>query len=141
MRYLTGKFSLDVPDDWQDRSIFSFVAGSAPSEFAPNVVITREQIDAETSIEDYANRQFNITQAEVQGLQIIDRITTYINNLPAVQTIQTISAHGLNLQQLQTFVLAEAEIFIITCTTTAAAFNQNLPNFKKVVESFRLGDF
>lgn len=141
MRYQTGNFSLDVPEDWQDRSIISFVAETSPSEFAPNVVITREQIDEETSVEDYANRQFSITQAEVQGLKIIERRNTFINNSPAVQIVQTISAHGLNLQQLQTFVLAEAEIFIITCTTTAAAFQQNLPRFTQIAESFRLGNF
>ena len=141
MRYLSGNIALEVPDDWQNRSIISFVASRAPSEFAPNVVITREKIDPLTSVEDYADEQFGITQAEVQGLTIIERQNVFINALPAVQIVQTITAHSLNLQQLQTFVLAETEIFIITCTTTAAAFNQHLPAFKQIAQSFRLENF
>jgi hypothetical protein len=139
MRYQTGNFSLEVPEDWQDRSIISFVATAAPTEFAPNVVVTREKIDTRMSVEEYANRQFDVTQAEVQGLKIIERNNTTVGNLPAVQIIQKIAAHGLNLQQLQTFILVEEEIIIVTCTTTAATFNQNLPRFNKIVESCKLG--
>lgn len=140
MHYRTGTFSLEIPDDWQDRSIISFTASVAPNEFAPNVVITKETIDARISVEDYANRQFDLTQAEVQGLKIIERNNTNIGSLPAVQIVQRIAAHGLDLQQLQTFILVDEEIFIVTCTTTAAAFSQHLPRFKNIVESFRLGD-
>lgn len=138
MRYQTGNFSLEVPDDWQDRSIISFTASVAPSEFAPNVVVTREAIDARMSVEEYANRQFDLTQAEVQGLKIIERKNTTVGHLPAVQIVQKIAAHGLNLQQLQTFILIDEIIVIVTCTSTAAAFNQHLPRFQKIVESCRL---
>ena len=140
MRYQTGNFSLEVPEDWQDRSIISFVAEVAPTEFAPNVVVTREKLDARVSVEEYANRQFDLTQAEVQGLKIIERTNTTIGNLPAVQIVQKISAHGLNLQQLQTFILIEEEIIIVTCTTTAATFSQTLPRFNKIVETCRIAN-
>jgi hypothetical protein len=138
MRYQTGNFSLEVPDDWQDRSIISFTASVSPSEFAPNVVITREAIDRRTSVEEYANRQFDLTQAEVSGLKIIERNNTTVGNLPAVQIVQKIAAHGLNLQQLQTFILVDEVIVIVTCTSTAASFSQNLPRFNQIVESCRL---
>lgn len=138
MRYQTGNFSLEVPDDWQDRSIISFTASVSPNEFAPNVVVTREAIDTRLSIEEYANRQFDLTQAEVQGLQITERRQTTIGTIPAVQIVQQIAAHGLNLQQLQTFLLVDEVVIIVTCTSTAATFNQNLPRFTKIVESCHL---
>ena len=139
MRFDGGIFALDLPDDWQNRSIISFIAEVAPTEFAPNVVITREPVDEETSIEDYAGRQFAVTQSEVEGLQIVEQRNTSIGGKPAVQIVQKISAHGLKLQQLQTFILADEEIFIVTCTATGASFEQHLPRFQKIVESFRLG--
>ncbi|MET0753985.1 MAG: DcrB-related protein [Pyrinomonadaceae bacterium] len=138
MRYQTGNFSLEVPEDWQDRSIISFTASVAPNEFAPNVVITREVIDARLSVEEYADRQFDLTQAEVQGLKIIEKKNTTVGALPAVQIVQKIAAHGLNLQQLQTFILVDEVIIIVTCTSTEASFNQNLSRFNKIVESCRL---
>lgn len=141
MKFQGGNFSLDVPDDWQDRSIISFVAAVAPTEFAPNAVITREPIDPDASVEDYANRQFAVTQAEVEGLKIVEQSNITVGGKPAVQINQKIAAHGLNLQQLQTFILGDEEIFIVTCTATGASFEQHLPRFQKIVESFRLGVF
>ncbi|MGI8786265.1 MAG: DcrB-related protein [Pyrinomonadaceae bacterium] len=138
MQFQGSDYTLEVPDDWQDRSIISFVATVAPSEFAPNVVITKETVDAEMSVEDYANRQFSVTQAEVQGLTVVEQQNITINGRPVVQIVQKISAHGLNLQQLQTFVLANEEIYIVTCTATAASFQQHLPRFKKIAQSLRL---
>lgn len=138
MHYKASNFSLDVPDDWQDRSIISFVATVAPSEFAPNVVITKEAVDEETSVEDYAHRQFAVTQAEVAGLTIIDQQNITIEGNPAIQIVQKISAHGLNLQQLQTFVLAGDEIIILTCTATAAGFEQHSARFQQIAQSLRL---
>jgi hypothetical protein len=138
MQYQSNNFALEIPDDWQDRSIISFSATVSPNEFAPNVVITREIIDAETSIEDYTSNQFDITQAEVQGLKIVDQQNMTIGGKPAVQIIQSISAHGLNLQQLQTFILGNEEIYIVTCTATAASFDQHLSRFQKIAQTFQL---
>ncbi len=138
MRYQANNFTIETPDDWQDRSIISFVAKVAPNEFAPNVVITREPIDPDASVEDYASRQFAVTQAEVEGLQIIEQNNLTVGGRPAVQIIQKIAAHGLNLRQLQTFILADNEIFIVTCTSTGASFDQHLPRFRNIIQGFRL---
>lgn len=138
MHFQGNDFTLDVPDDWQDRSIITFVATVAPSEFAPNVVLTREPIGADESVEDYADRQFAVTQAEVEGLSVVEQNNITIGGKPAVQIVQKISAHGLNLQQLQTFVLSDEEIFIVTCTASAASFHQHFPRFQKIIQSFRL---
>lgn len=141
MKFHGGNFALEIPDDWQNRSVISFVAKVAPTEFAPNVVITREFVDEDTSIEEYASRQFAVTQAEVEGLQIIEQRNTAVGGKPAVQLIQKIAAHGLKLEQLQTFILTDVEILIITCTSTAANFEQHLPKFAKIIQSFRFDKF
>ncbi|MEP6901752.1 MAG: DcrB-related protein [Actinomycetota bacterium] len=138
MQFQGNGFNLQVPDDWQDRSIVSFIATVAPTEFAPNIVVTKETINSALSVEDYAHRQFSVTQAEVQGLSLLDRQNIEINGRPVVQIVQKISAHGLNLQQLQTFILGDEEIYILTCTAAAASFQQHLPQFQKIARSLRL---
>lgn len=139
MQFQGNNFVLQIPDDWQDRSIISFVASVAPNEFAPNVVVTKEAVDAEMSVEDYAHREFSVTQAEIPDLNIIERRNTTINGKPAVQIVQKIAAHNLNLQQLQTFILGDEEIFIITCAAAASSFAAHLPRFQKIVNSFQIG--
>lgn len=138
MRYQANNFTVETPDDWQDRSIITFVAPSAPNEFAPNVVITREAVNAELSVEEYAYRQFEIAQQEVAGLKVIEQKNTTLSGRPAVEIIQRLSAHNLTLQQLQIFVLLHAEICVITCTATVGSFNQYLPRFRRVLDSFSI---
>ena len=138
MRYQANNFTIETPDDWQDRSIITFVALSSPNEFAPNIVITREAVDIEMSVEEYAYRQFDIAQKEVAGLKILEQKNTTLSGRPVVEIIQRLSAHGLNLQQLQTFVLMDAEICVITCTATVGNFNQYLPRFRNILDSFQI---
>ena len=138
MRYQANDFTIETPDEWEDRSIITFAAPSQIGEFAANLVITRELVDIETSIEEYAYRQFDIAQKEVAGLQIVTQENTTVGGKPAVEIVQRLSAHGLNLQQLQTFILLNEEICIITCTATVGNFNQFLPRFRKVLDSFQV---
>ena len=138
MRYQANDFTIETPDEWEDRSIITFAAPSLIGEFAPNLVITRELVDIETSIEEYAYRQFDIAQKEIAGLQIVTNENTTVGGRPAVEIVQRLSAHGLNLQQLQTFILLDAEICIITCTATVGNFNQFLPRFRKILDSFQV---
>ncbi len=136
MLYQSNNFTIETPNDWEDRSIITFVAPAAPNEFAPNVVITKEAIDPALSVEEYAYRQFEIARAEVSGMKIIEQKNTTLSGKPAVEIVQQLSAHGLNLQQLQFFVLLYEEICVITCTATVGNFNQYLPNFQRILDSF-----
>ncbi len=140
MRYQAVDFTIETPNDWEDRSIVSFAAPSSVGDFAPNLVITREAVDLETSIEEYAHRQFDIAQQEVAGLQIITQKNTTLGGRPAVEIVQKLSAHGLNLQQIQMFVLLRREICVITCTATVGSFVQHQPCFQAVLDSFSFTD-
>lgn len=138
MRYQANNFTVETPDDWQDRSIITFVAPISPNEFAPNVVITREAIDGEMSAEDYAHRQFGVARREVDGLKILKQKNIILGGKPAIEIIQRLSAHDLNLQQLQAFILMDGEICVITCTATVGSFSQYLPRFRKILDSFQI---
>lgn len=138
MRYQANNFTIETPDDWLDRSIITFVAESQPNEFAPNVVITKERLDAELSVEEYAYRQFEIAQREVRGMKIVAQKNTTLSGRPAIEIVQKLAAHNLNLQQLQIFVLLDCEICVITCTATVGNFNQFLPRFRRILDSFHI---
>lgn len=138
MRYHANNFTIETPDDWQDRSIITFVEPNAVDEFSPNVVITKENVDLDVGVEDYAHRQFEITNKEVVGMKILEQKNSTLNGRPAVEIIQRLTAHGLNLQQLQTFVLLGTSMCVITCTATAGGFSLYLPRFRKILDSFQV---
>ncbi len=131
MRYQANNFTIETPNDWQDRSIITFVAPNQPSEFAPNVVITRETIDEKLTVEDYANRQFDVARREIASLKIVEQKTTTLSGRLAIESIQDLSANNLSLRQLQVFVLLHDEICVITCTATVGQFPSKSTAFQK----------
>ena len=138
MRYNGSNFNIEMPDDWQDRSIITFAAPVSPNEFAPNVVVTKEKLDGgEMTVEEYSQMHFDITKNRIAGLEILQQKYTMLSGKPAVEIVQRFSAHELNLQQLQVFILTNAEICVITCTATVVNFPQYLPRFKKMLDSLR----
>ncbi len=137
MRCRAGNLTIETPDDWQDRSLITFAAPVSPNEFAPNVVITKEKIDGAMSVEEYSQNQFEITKNQIAGLKILKRENTTVGGKPALEIVQIFSAQQLNLQQVQIFILLDAEICVITCTAAAENFNRYLPRFRKMLASLQ----
>lgn len=142
MNLLANGFACELPDGWEDRSLISLVAPTSPQTgFATNVVVTRERIDSTISIEEYAARQRDALLAELPGMQFLDERATSVGGAPAFQCLQRFAVEGgAVLQQAQTFVLAGANVFVITCTARVEEFDANIPAFRRISESFRLFD-
>lgn len=136
MRYQANNFTIKTPDDWLDRSIITFVAPHQAGDFAANVVITREAVGADLTVEDYVNRQFAVARREIAGVKIVEQKETTLGGKFAIEITQDLSANNLALRQMQIFVLFGGEICVITCTATVGNFNQNLLGFRKILESF-----
>ena len=137
MRFQIADFTFDAPDDWEDRSIITFAAPVTDGGFAPNLVVTREKVGAGVSVEEYAGRQFDIARGETGGLRLIARQNATLGGRPCVEIVQRLTARGLNLQQLQAFILLDGEICVLTCTATVGDFNASLPRFRKIFDSLR----
>ncbi|HEY0078955.1 MAG TPA: DcrB-related protein [Pyrinomonadaceae bacterium] len=138
MRLIANGFVADLPEGWEDRSMITLVGRPEGTGFAPNVVVMRQRVAPQTSIEAYAREQRAATEAEIPGLEIIDERTATVGGAPAFQRLQRFSAHGLQLQQAQTYVLGDGLVFVLTCTATLEQFNHHIAHFRQVVDSFRL---
>lgn len=75
--------SIDVPDDWQDSSIFSWMTPQPPQirtmsvkevqSEQPNVVLTRRAIPAEADLESFAKGQEQVMASLMPGLKVLER--------------------------------------------------------------------
>ncbi len=130
-----------MPDGWEDRSMITLVGETDASGFASNIVVTRQTIDSETNLEDYALMQAEMMQNEIGNLQVLDERAIEINGAQAFQRLQRFLVNENQIiQQVQTYFLHGEMIFAITGTATLEAFDRSIPAFKKFVETFKINE-
>ena len=138
-KLVANGWAADLPANWEDRSLITLVGEiDSATDFAANIIVTRQKAEAGTNIADYARLQAEMMRQEVLTLQILDERAVTLDNLPAFQRLQRFAVDGGQIiQQVQTFVLTRNTIFTITGTAALAAFDRSIPAFKQFVESFR----
>jgi hypothetical protein len=133
-------FTTQLPESWEDRTMTTLVAPFKPGSFAVNVVITKHFIASNESVEGFAEEQTQMLKQSLPRYEVFDRRSTVINGLPAVQQLHRFQTENGLLQQAQTFVLAEAAVFAITCTATVQEFAAYIPAFRQIVENFQVAE-
>lgn len=138
-KFTANGWTADLPDGWEDRSMITLVGEIDASGFASNIVVTRQLIDSETSLADFASIQAEMMRNEVGNLQVLDERAIDIGGVPAFQRLQRFSVNENQIiQQVQTYFLHGKMIFAITGTATLEAFDRSIPAFKKFVETFKI---
>ena len=105
-RFQHSDLSFDVPPEWEDRTITAFAAPLRSGQnFAPNLVITRDQAIGDELVTSYSDRQLVELAKRLEGFDLQRRQETTLGGLPAVELLFTWnSAQGV-LKQRQFFVL------------------------------------
>jgi hypothetical protein len=137
-KFIANGWTADLPEGWEDRSMITLVGATDASGFAANIIVTRQRVEPETNIEEYARIQSEMMQNEVGALQILDRRAIEIGGLPSFQCLQRFeSGDGRTIQQVQTFFLNNETVYTITGTAALENFDGSIPAFKKFVETFK----
>lgn len=132
-------FVTQMPDAWEDRTMVTLIAPFAPGQFATNVVITRHTVGASDSIEEFAKMQLEMMRNSLPEFEVLDFRATTVDNRPAVQQLHRFrSEQGEFVQQVQTFVLGNLQIYAMTGTARVTEFNQHLAAFRQIMESIQL---
>lgn len=139
MKLIANDFSTTFPETWQDRTMYTLVGPFKPGEFAANCVITQHFVDATESIEDFANEQTAIMRESLPTFELLDFRAATIAGFPACQQLHRFNADGRDIQQVQTFVLANRKIYVITGTAPVGEFERHIAAFREVVENLEFG--
>lgn len=115
--------------------MYTLVAPFKPGEFAANCVITQHFVDSTQSVEDFANEQTAIMRESIPTFELLDFRATMIAGFPACQQLHRFNADGRDIQQVQTFVLANRKIYVITGTAPVGEFEQHIAAFREIVEN------
>ncbi len=134
-KFITNGFSTVLPAGWLDRSLISLVKPSPSSDFATNVVVLRDEVAPELSVEDYAREQLAAIEPQLESFELLDERPAVIQGKPAYQTLQRFMSNGRLLQQAQTYVLSGNTIFAFTCTSLVEDFNQTIPDLREIMDN------
>lgn len=142
---------LELPGEWEDRSIYTFVAPEQTSVasglptmaktqgFRPNVVITREPKGKTQRIDAYAKEQLAISQKQLPQMKVLEDKEHQISDQAAVTRVFTFVAPPQNImvQQLQTFVLSGDYIYTFTFSSLPDGFANQRKAFDQILGSVR----
>lgn len=138
MKVTATDFTTAIPADWQDRTMMTLVAPFAPGEFAANCVITKHFVAAHESLEDFVSEQLQMMQQSLPAFEVLDYRVNTLNGLPCCQQLHRFQTESGFLQQVQTFILANSSVYVITGTATVNDFNRHLDGFREIVENFQI---
>ncbi len=141
MNLTANDFATTFPDEWQDRTMFTLVAPFADGEFAANCVITKNAVTAHESLEDFVQEQTNMMRQSLPNFEILDYRTTDLKGFPGCQQLTRFQTENAVIQQVQTFILANQSIYVITGTSEVENFNAHLDAFRQIVENFHIKNY
>ncbi len=131
-----GNYTVEIPANWSDRTIFSFVAPRIvdPRQsphlrmgggFRENLSISRERI-TQTDPAQYLRRQIEELKPKLYRMNVLEERALTIASRPAY-TISykfTLRAQKLDLCQIRIAVSFPDEILVFTGTSAAHVFEQ-----------------
>ncbi len=128
---------MDVPDDWQDRTIVAFSAPLKPKQtVAPNIVVTRDSIGVTEPASSYADKQLVELARRLEAFNLSSKRDTLLGGLAAVELVFTWRGGTGILKQKQIFV-APGNGLVVTLVATALVsdFSGMEPVFTAILDS------
>lgn len=137
MRFLGNGFLTSAPDGWDDRSVVTLVGPAGADGFVPNIVVTRDRIDADTTLEKYVADQSQLLQSAVGDLELLDEERGVLHGMPAVHRTVRCTAEGRVMVQRQTYVQHRRTIIVVTCTASVDTYSTHAEDFRRFVDELR----
>jgi hypothetical protein len=141
MKVINNGFTLEIPNDWQDRSMISFAAPYKEGEFTPNVFIVRQPIPAVFDFAAFAAAQGEaIKAANAEGFEEIGARSGNLNGTETFEMSYRFRNEDWLVRQTQTLIKAEQAVYAITASALDKDFSQWETQFQNIVKSFQTFD-
>jgi hypothetical protein len=136
MAFSTKLFSLDVPDEWHDNVVLTFVNpyGSA-SGHTVNIVSQAFSGDP-TAVQDYADEQVHHLQHDLRGCQIINRLVYNYGDKPVPISEYSWRNGESDVFQCQAYLHSGDRIWTFTFTSNEAGYAAVRANIPDLISRF-----
>lgn len=138
--------SFEVPEGWVDRTVLAFAAppGSAPAEYLPNVVMTREALAPGDTLRTHADRTLLDMAKQLKDFDILESRETMLDGRRAICVRFSWMSNAGDLEQDMTMCESPAEpgeteryATIVTATAHKKVVDEMRPLFNQVLSSIR----
>lgn len=140
----TLRFDLDIPDEWADRSMITWVAPPSPKyKVLPNILCSSAQIQGAEDLDKFVNRQLKELMGQVKNFDLISRQKTMFGGVPAVELVFCMRPQGIMLQQRQIFFcpdLNDRTVYTVVATSAREDSETMAPVFEQILSSISWND-
>ncbi len=141
-KVVTNDFTLDVPSNWIDRSLITWVAPPTPNrQVNPNILCGRDELKPNQTLDQYVNFQLKQLMNEVDNFSLIKREAIKLNKTDAISVVFNINPRGILLRQNQIYFVTnhqKGRVSSIVATAADADFDKLEPAFDNIFKSFKL---
>jgi hypothetical protein len=135
-RHRDALVNFEVPRDWIDRSV---VAYSAPTPTGVNLVMTRDRLEDDEDLPQYAARQLDDIAERMRGFTIEEVVEHEIAGRRAFTTrFRSAGTDGPLVQRLTLIALPDRRVVAFTTTAPARDAEQLAPLFERIISSVQL---
>jgi len=138
-RYENRDVTFDVPRHWEDRTLVAFAAPAKPGQAtSPNVVMTRDTLGAEETIQSYADKQLAELSKRLEAFELDERKETTFGGQPGVELRFTWQGSVGKLEQRLAMALGKRRtVFCFNATMAKADADQMNPLFDRIMSTIR----
>lgn len=136
--FIHHDFSIGLPDRWIDTSVIALV-GPPDRGFSPSITITRERMEFQLKLEEYAANQLAALEEEFaeNDYEVLNEGAFQLS-VPAYQRTHEFDVtEDIRARQMQVYVVKGDEAITITCTSTDKGFDDSKKLFLEAVKQFR----
>jgi len=151
-KLFAGNTTLELPAEWEDRSMYTFVAPersrtggptmARAQSFRPNMVITRESRGSHERVDTYAKEQLAASQKQLPQLRVLEDKAQTVGGQPGIVRMFTFMAppHNVLVQQLQAFVLTGEWVTTFTFSGMPEGFAEQRVSFDNIISQIVIHD-
>lgn len=153
MKVGLGSISMELPENWNDRTVYTFVAPrvvdprQSPhlrmrSGFRENIAIHYERVSHKMTPAQFIKEQMDDLKPKLQGFRLLYNEEVYLSTYLAQHVAYRFSLRGQKMEvcQLRVALLLpeKQEMLVFTGTTAAHVFENKKRTFWQIIRSLEL---
>ncbi len=132
-------FTLEYPSDWTKDESITFVSPMSETDEAPeSISITTEIIPTNLTLGEYSNSALRLLEEQFPDFTLLELVNSTLSGFPAQQIVYTYTQDGTELKLMQIWAVADGTVYALTYGGIPAEFNDALPDFQSMVDSFEI---
>lgn len=119
---VTEEFSLNIPSDWTDKSMITWVApNNGKRTVMPNILCSKDVMGKDDNLGTFVNGQLKELMTKVENFDLIKRENGTFGGKPAVILQFSMRPQGTMLQQQQVFFQSDPRSKVVNTVVATAA--------------------